>query len=127
MMVAALLVGSSVGLFGLPALADSGSKVSLSFDFSANAAPPSASGPSFEIDVDVLPERAGGFVRVVALAPQDSGSNNMVCRFQAIDHSLVSCNFNFSAPGTWTIKAQYVTAIGNDVSSSAVTNIRVGN
>jgi len=125
LLVAALFVASSVGLYALPATADTG-KVTLSYDFSANSAPPSASGPNFIIEVDVLPEHTPGIVRVVAVAPDNSGVNNIVCRFQEVDQSHVSCNFNFTAAGTWKIHAQYAPDANSDVSAWAVTNIRVG-
>ncbi len=126
LLVAALFVASSVGLYALPATADSQGKVTLSYDFSANSVAPSASGPNFIIEVDVLPEHTPGVVRVVAVAPDNSGVNNIVCRFQTVDKSQVSCSFNFTAAGTWKIHAQYATDTNSDVSAWAVTNIRVG-
>lgn len=111
----------------VPASADSSpSKVTLSYDFSDNGSAPSASGGNFTVVVDVLPERTPGLVRVVAVSPQDSGVSNLVCRFQAVDHSNVKCQFNFTAAGTWSIHAQYETDQGADISAWAVTNIRVG-
>jgi hypothetical protein len=124
--VAALFVASSVGLYVLPATADSPAKVTLSYDFSANGQPPSASGPNFIIEVDVLPEQTPGLVRVVAVAPDNSGVNNIVCRFQTVDNSHVTCKFNFTAAGTWSIHSQYAADANSDVSAWAVTNIRVG-
>jgi hypothetical protein len=129
-LLAAFCAVASVGFSVAPSFADStsNSAVTLSFDFSDNGSPPSASGANFHIQVDVLPESTPGIVRVVALPPKDSGVTHLVCRFQPVnvDKSLVRCDFNFTAAGTWTIRAQYATDGQSDVSASAVTNIRVG-
>ena len=129
-LLAALFVASSVGIYMVPASADTSqsnqSKVTLSFDFSDNGSAPSASGGNFNVAVDVLPERTPGLVRVVAVAPQDSGVSNLICRFQTVDRSKVDCSFNFTAAGTWAIHAQYETDQNSDLSAWAVTNIRVG-
>ena len=127
--VAALLAVVSVGVFALPAASDSSdNKTTLSFDFSDNDAPAAVSNGQFNIIIDVLPEHTGGFVRMVAFAPQNAGLDNLVCRYQAVarDSSTVECGFNFTASGTWAIKAQYATTKTADVSAVAVTNILVG-
>ena len=129
-LTAALLVASSVGIFAVPAIADtSGSsgpaKVSLSYDFSDNNDPASVSNGVFNIIVDVLPEHTPGVVRIVAVAPQDAGVNNLVCRYQVVSKSTVECGFNFTASGTWAIHAQYAPSRGDVVAATAVTNISV--
>jgi len=101
-------------------------RVSLSYDFSDNNDPASASNGLFYIIVDVLPERTPGVVRMVAVAPSDALVSNIVCKFQVVNHSTVECAFNFTASGTWAIHAQYATNRGADVTATAVTNISVG-
>ena len=129
-LTAALLVATSVGVFAVPAIGDtpgtSGpARVSLSYDFSDNNDPASASNGVFNIIVDVLPEHTPGVVRMVAVAPADSGVNNLVCRYQVVSKSTVECGFNFTASGTWAIHAQYASSRGADVVATAVTNISV--
>lgn len=117
-------------LTALPAAAEvigaTNSKLQLSFDFSDNSAPASASGGPFNIIVDVLPEHTSGVVREVAIAPDSAGVDNLVCRFQAVSQSQVECGFNFTAPGTWKIHAEFATSKADAVSASATTNIDVG-
>lgn len=130
-LLAALFVASSVGIFTLPAVADNsgGSNVVLSFDFSDNSAPASLSNAngSFNIIADVLPEHTGGVVRMVAVAPDSSGQSNLVCSFQPVQKSQVECGFNFTTNGVWTIRAQYAPDVKSEVSSVSVTRLRVTN
>jgi hypothetical protein len=100
-------------------------KVSLSYDFSDNNDPASASNGVFNIIVNVLPEQTPGVVRMVAVAPADAGVNNLVCRYQVVSQSNVECAFNFTASGTWAIHAQYAPNRSLDVAATAVTNISV--
>ena len=128
LLCAALIVASSIGIFTIPATADpSQDKTLLSFDYSDNTAPPSASNGSFNVIVDVLPGDSTGLVRMFAVAPLSTGDSNIVCHFQWIDQSQVECAFNFPDPGVWAIHAQYVIAPQTDVIAVAVTNLRVDN
>jgi len=139
LLVAALLVASSVGIFTIPAVADPASnttttttttnpsKVTLSFDYSDNSSPASASNGRFNIIVDVLPEHTPGVVKIVAVAPDSSGVDNLTCNFQAVQQSQVECAFNFTASGVWSIHALYSVTPKDDVSAFARTNLRVAN
>ncbi len=129
LLCAALLVGSTVGIFAIPATADPSNpnKVVLSFDYSDNSAPASASNGAFNVIVNVLPESATGLVRMFAVAPADKNDSNLVCRFQWISKSQVECAFNFPYNGVWAIHAQYISAPQTDVVGVAVTNLRVNN
>jgi hypothetical protein len=128
LLCAALIVASSIGIFAIPATADdSSNKVLLSFDYSDNSAPPSASNGSFNVIVDVLPGDATGLVRMFAVAPAVTNDSNIVCHFQWINQSQAECAFNFPDPGVWAIHAQYVVAPQTDVIAVAVTNLRVDN
>lgn len=130
---AALLVAATFGFVVAPVGADSSGpsvgpdKVSLSYDFSDNNDPASASGGVFNIIANVRPEHTPGVVRMVAVAPPDAGVANLVCRFQNVVHSTVECGFNFTAGGTWAIHVQYAANRDSDVSATAVTNISVDN
>jgi hypothetical protein len=130
-LLAALFVASSVGIFALPAVADNSgnNNVVLSFDFSDNSAPAalSNSNGNFNIIADVLPEHTGGVVRMVAVAPDNSGNANLVCSFQPVQQSQVECQFNFTTNGVWTIRAQFATDAKSDVSSISITRLRVAN
>ena len=127
------MVASLVAVASTPALADSSSTSSttplLSFDLSDNGSAPSASGGVFNVRVDVLPEGTGGYVRTVAISPNDSGVPNLVCKFRAVTNSRVACGFNFTASGNWTIKAQYAPdpSVPNPVTAVGTTVLRVGN
>lgn len=103
------------------------SNVILSFDFSDNSAPPSASAGQFNIVADVFPGNTGGDIRMVAIAPSGSGESNLVCPFSAIQQAQVECSFNFTTPGVWSIRAQYAEDMKQGVSSVSITNLRVGN
>ncbi|HEY1761604.1 MAG TPA: hypothetical protein VGG17_03320 [Acidimicrobiales bacterium] len=108
------------------------SNVILAFDFSDNSSPPSASTGTFNVIADVFPENTGGYVRMVAVSPANSGVGNIVCKtsygsFQPVQQGQAECAFNFSAPGVWTIHAQYETELTSAVSSESITNLRVGN
>jgi hypothetical protein len=128
LLCAALIVASTIGIFAVPATADpTDNKTLLSFDYSDNTAPPSASNGSFNVIVDVLPGDSTGLVRMFAVAPVSTGDSNIVCHFQWIDQSQVECAFNFPDPGVWAIHAQYVIAPQTDVIAVAVTNLRVDN
>jgi hypothetical protein len=128
---ALLLVGATLGFVTVPVGAEvnvpDASRVHLSFDFSDNSDAASASGGSFNIITDVLPEHSSGVVRMVAVAPAGSGLANLVCRYQVISASQVECGFNFSVNGTWGIRTQYAANRVTDVSATAVTNIYVTN
>ncbi len=128
-MVVVLLVISGLGITTGSAWADSSSNhaITLSFDFSDNGAAPSVSGGTFNVGVDVLPEQTPGVVRMVAVAPADSGAPTMVCRFQDVVNSRVRCAFTFTVSGTWTLHAQYAPDRLSPVAAAATTNIRVGN
>jgi hypothetical protein len=128
-LLAALFVASSVGILSLPAGADSPtpSNIVLSFDFSDNSAPASASNGSFNVIANVLPEHTGGVVRMVAIAPDNSGDSNLVCPFQPVQKSQVECAFNFTSNGVWSIKAQFAPDNKSDVSSISITRLRVTN
>jgi hypothetical protein len=129
LLCAALLVASTMGIFAIPATADSSNpnKVVLSFDYSDNTAPASASSGTFNVIVDVLPGDATGLIRMFAVAPADKNDSNLVCRFQWISKSQAECAFNFPDNGVWAIHAQYITAPQTDVVGVAVTNLRVNN
>jgi hypothetical protein len=121
-------VASSIGIIVIPAVADdSSSKVFLSFDYSDNSSPPSASNGTFNVIVDVLPGDATGQIRMFAVAPASTNDSNIVCRFQWISQSQAECAFNFPDPGVWAIHSQYVVAPQTDVVAVAVTNLRVLN
>ena len=128
-LLAALFVASSVGILSLPAGADSPtpSNIVLSFDFSDNSAPASASNGPFNVIANVLPEHTGGVVRMVAIAPDNSGNSNLVCPFQPVQQSQVECAFNFTTNGVWSIKAQFAPDNKSDVSSISITRLRVTN
>ena len=129
---AAMMVLAAIGLVALPAGADlvgaSGPPgTTLSFDYSDNTSPPSASSGTFNIIVDVLPAHTPGVVRLVAIAPTSANQPNLVCPFQTISYSQVECAINFSASGVWTIRADYSDSSKDQVSATAVANLRVGN
>ena len=128
-LLAALFVASSVGILALPAAADTplSLPIVLSFDFSDNSSPASASSGVFNVIADVLPENTSGVVRMVAIAPDNSGVSNLVCRFQAVQKSQAECTFNFDANGVWTVRAQYAQDDKSDVSSVSITRLRVAN
>lgn len=128
LLCAALLVASTVGIFVIPATADTtDSRVLMSFDYSDNTAPASASNGAFNIIVDVLPGDTTGLVRMFAVAPLNTNDPNIVCRFQWINQSQAECAFNFPDTGVWEIHAQYVVVPQTDVVAVAVTNLRVLN
>jgi hypothetical protein len=121
-------VASSIGFIVIPAAADNSTGVVLlSFDYSDNTAPPSASNGTFNVIVDVLPGDTTGLVRMFAVAPASTNDSNIVCRFQWINQSQAECAFNFPDNGVWTIHAQYVVAPQTDVVAEAATNLRVLN
>ncbi|MGH9020085.1 MAG: hypothetical protein ACRDV0_03600 [Acidimicrobiales bacterium] len=125
------LSAALMGLVALPVgatvVGPTGVRVHLSFDFSDNSGPASASNGSFNIIADVLPEHSPGVVRMVAYAPSGANVDNLVCRFQSVGKSQVECAFNFTASGTWEIKAEFATGRSDDVSATAITNIDVSN
>jgi hypothetical protein len=133
-LVAAVFAASLFGIFAIPAgagiVTPNGSSfltgVVLSFDFSDNSAPASASGP-FNIIADVLPANTGGIVKMVAVPPSAADLPNLVCDFQPLQQSQVECPFNFTADGVWQIKAEYATDAKAGVSSVSVTALRVLN
>jgi hypothetical protein len=113
----------------VPAGADSSTpaKVALSFDYSDNNSPASASSGTFNIIVDVLPGRSSGVVRIVASSPDGISADDLVCTYQNVVQSQVECSFNFTSSGVWSIRAQFATSKTDDVSAIAKTNLRVGN
>ncbi len=122
-----VLVAASLGLAVAPAAADPPSaRIVLSFDFSDNSAPPAVSNGAFHIATDVLPEGTRGVVRLIAIAPTDAGVSNLVCRFQNVVKSRVECGFNFTAAGTWLIRAQYAPDLSSPIAFTSGTSIRVG-
>ncbi|MHB1087976.1 MAG: hypothetical protein ACYC19_04330 [Acidimicrobiales bacterium] len=136
LLVAALMVASSVGILTVPAMADPASnsttttipaKVTLSFDYSDNSSPASASNGRFNIIVDVLPEHTPGVVKIVAVAPESAGVDNLTCSFQPVQQSQAECAFNFTANGVWSIHALYAVTPKDDVTAFARTNLRVAN
>lgn len=128
LLCAALLVASTVGIFVLPATADTtNQRVLMSFDYSDNTAPASVSNGAFNIIVDVLPGDTTGLVRMFAVAPSSTNDPNIVCHFQWINQSQVECAFNFPDNGVWEIHAQYVVVPQTDVVAVALTNLRVLN
>ena len=128
-LLAALFVASSVGIMSLPAAADNPLPlpIVLSFDFSDNSVPASASNGVFNVIIDVLPEHTGGVVRMVAISPDNSGVSNLVCPFQPVQKSHVECAFNFTANGVWTVRAQFAPDTKSDVTSVSITRLRVTN
>ncbi|HEY5105008.1 MAG TPA: hypothetical protein VII65_08210 [Acidimicrobiales bacterium] len=128
-LLAGLFLASSVGLFVAPSGADTPtpSSVVLSFDFSDNSSPASATDGQFNIIVNVLPEHTGGVVRMVAVAPDSANVPNLVCTYQPVQQSQVECAFNFTTNGVWTIKTQYATDTKSAVSSISITRLRVTN
>jgi hypothetical protein len=128
-LLAALFVASSVGILALPAAADPpvSLPIVISFDFSDNSLPASASSGVFNVIADVLPENTAGVVRMVAIAPDNSGVSNLVCRFRPVLNSQAECAFNFDANGVWTVRAQYAQDDKSDVSSVSITRLRVAN
>ena len=123
---AALIVVTLLGATVLPAYADfSPSKYAMSFDYSDNTAPASASNGHFNVIVDI-PALNTGLIRMVAVAPSDANIANMVCKFQWIDQNQVECSLNFPVAGVWAIHAQYQSVPNTDVIAGIVTNLRVG-
>ena len=123
---------ASLGILAVPAGAliatpSDLNPIVLSFDFSNNTAPASASNGLFNINIDVLPEHTPGVVRVTADAPDGSGNVPVVCAYQPIQQSQVSCAFNFTTSGLWTIRADYATDAKSPVEAFDVTVLRVGN
>lgn len=122
-----LFVASAVGFVVAPVAADPApAKVVLSFDFSDNSNPPAASNGVFHITADVLPEGTRGFVRMIAIPPADAGVSNLYCRFQPVTQDRARCGFHFTAPGTWSIRAQYGMNPATPVVVTAGTSMRVG-
>jgi hypothetical protein len=148
-LLAVFFVAASFGIYIAPSGADSFSvtNVVLSFDFSDNSGSASVvSGPAsgnsciasasqtsvscvnaFNVTSDVLPANTGGFIRMVAIAPASSNSNNIVCPFQPVQQSQVECGFNFPSGGVWEIKSQYSIDTVLGVSSVSITSLRVSN
>lgn len=128
-LLAALFVAGSVGMMSLPAAADSPIPlpIVLSFDFSDNSIPASASNGNFNVITNVLPEHTAGVVRMVAISPDNSGVSNLVCPFQPVQKSQVECSFNFTANGVWTVRAQFAPDTKSDVTSVSITRLRVAN
>jgi len=128
-LLAALFVAGSVGLIPLSAAADGPTAlpIVLSYDFSDNSAPAAVSNGDFNVITDVLPERTGGVVRMVAIAPDNSGVSNLVCPFRPVQKSQVECAFSFTTNGVWSIRAQFAPDVNSDVTSISITRLRVTN
>ena len=128
LLCAALFVASSIGIYMVPAGADSvtPAKVTLSFDYSDNNSAASASNGTFNVIVDVLPGHTSAAVRIVASSPDGLTSDDLVCTYQSVAKSQVECAFNFTSSGVWSVRAQYATSPKDDVSAVAKTNLRVG-
>jgi hypothetical protein len=125
---AAVFLAVSVGFLAIPAGADLSTPpgTTLSFDYSDNVNPASASNGEFNIIVDVIPAHTSGVVRIVAVAPIAADEPNLVCAYQTISYSQVECAFNFTSSGVWIIHAFYATSSKDVVSQSAVASLRVG-
>jgi len=126
-----LLAFATVGVLAVPAGADSSTPVKtvLSYDYSDNNAPASASGDSFNVIIDVVAQKneVGGQIRVVAVAPADSNDANLVCGWQNVVKGKVECSFAFPDSGVWAIKSTYAATPKSPVIASAVTQLRVAN
>lgn len=134
MVVATLLALAPLGLMGGTAGAQAAhsaadAPVILAFDFSDNSQPASVSHNGFNITVDVLSltSGTGGVVRMVAIAPADSTSSNVVCGFQAVRQGQVECAFNFTATGVWRIRAEWAPTTHDAVAVASQTVLRVSN
>ncbi len=132
MVVTTLLVLAPLGLLGSPAGAQAAhsnadAPVILAFDFSDNSQPASVSHNGFNITADVLSltSGAGGVVRMVAIAPADSTSSNLVCGFQAVRQGQVECTFNFTATGVWRVRAEWAPSTHDAVAVASETVLRV--
>lgn len=131
--LATLFLATSIGLFALPAFANpiqrdgSQSTLALSYDYSDNDAAPAVSNGPFNVIVDVLPEPQSGLVRMIAIAPDNSTSPNIVCPLQSLQQSQVECSFRFTDSGIWKIRAQYLTDPKGDVVLGSITKLRVFN
>ena len=107
-----LFSAASIGVLALPAGADivqpgNLNPIVLSYDFSNNSSPASATNGPFNITVDILPEHTPGFVRVTAVAPEGSASVPLVCAYQPVQQSQVQCSFNFTSSGLLSIRSDY--------------------
>lgn len=134
MVASTLLALAPLALFAAPAAATaattpSDAPVILAFDFSDNSQPASAANGSFKIIADVLAltGQTGGDVRMIALAPAGSNSNNLVCGYQAVREGQVECSFNFTTDGVWRVKAEWTDNPKNPISVSSLTVLRVSN
>jgi hypothetical protein len=101
--------------------------VLLSYDLSANSEPASVSGKPFVVSVDVVPSDVKGFVRVAAFAPNHVRGSILGCRLQPIVQGSITCNFTFTMPGKWSLKAQYFPLRGARTPLNTLTSISVAN
>jgi hypothetical protein len=134
MVASTLLVLTALGLFAVPASATAASVLSnapviLAFDFSDNSQPASAASGSFKIIADVLALSGGtgGDVRMVAIAPVGSNSNNLVCGYQAVHNGQVECSFSFTTDGVWRVRAEWTDNVKDPASVGSLTVLRVSN
>ncbi len=121
------LLGGTAGAQAAHAVSDA--PVILAFDFSDNSQPASVSHNGFNITADdlSLTGDAGGVVRMVAIAPANSQSSNLVCGFQAVREGQVECAFNFTSTGVWRIRAEWAPTTHDAVAVASQTVLRVSN
>jgi|ERR1017187_467303 hypothetical protein len=131
LLLAVLFSAASVGILAIPAGADivtpnNINAIVLSYDYSSNNQSPTVSNGPFSVIVDVLPEHTQGAIKVTAVAPNGSGSVPLVCAFQTVQQSRVTCSFNFTTNGLWSIRADFAPDAKSSVEVFAVTVLRVG-
>src|SRR5665213_3598838 len=127
----ALFSAASIGILAVPAGADIATlnnlnPIVLSYDYSSNNQSPAVSNGPFSVIVDVLPEHTQGVIRVTAVAPDGSGSVPLVCVYQPVQQSRVTCSFNFTTNGLWSIRADFALDAKSTVEVYGVTVLRVG-
>ena len=126
-----LFSAASIGILAVPAGADIATlnnlnPIVLSYDYSSNNQSPAVSNGPFSVIVDVLPEHTQGVIRVTAVAPDGSGSVPLVCVYQPVQQSRVTCSFNFTTNGLWSIRADFALDAKSTVEVYGVTVLRVG-
>lgn len=134
---ALLFAAASVGFMALPAGADASTtnnsqdpNIILAFDFSDNSVAAAVSNGPFNIITDVLTldgSTAGGVVRMIAVAPANSGEPNLKCDYQSVQQGEVECAFNFTTSGVWQVRTEWSDNSKDAVLSYSVTDLRVGN
>jgi hypothetical protein len=126
-----LFSAASIGILAVPAGADISTPndlnpTVLSYDYSSNNQSPAVSNGAFSVIVDVLPEHTQGVIKVTAVAPDGSGSVPLVCAYQTVQQSRVTCSFNFTTNGLWSLRANFALDAKSTVEVVAVTVLRVG-